>query len=141
MPGGDTRLSVIAEDGNVHPPPPIPPRAAHRPFAKRFHLGDPPRHSYEKSPPPYSIWTNVVGPKGEHLADVRWNKRNSRGGWRRLCLVTVAVVVVVAGLIVGLVIGLQKSQNRGNMYFLPLDTASDPAQFSHHADTHCIIAH
>lgn len=71
---GDTRLSVIAEDGYVQPVPPIPPKAANRPLGRRLHLGDPPRHSFEKSPPPYSVWTSVTGPQGERLVDVRNNK-------------------------------------------------------------------
>jgi len=110
---GDTRLSVIAEDGDVQPAPPIPPRAAHRPFAKRFHLGDPPRPSYEKPPPPYSVWNDVTGPKGERLADARRNKYVARrGGWRRLCVAAFIVIALLVGLIVGLVVGLRKRHSK-----------------------------
>lgn len=111
----DTRLSVIAEDGDaqpVPPVPPIPPRASNRPLGRRFHLGDPPRHSYEKSPPPYSVWQSVTGPKGERLADVRNNKYVARrGGWKRLCLVAFGVTALLAGLIVGLVVGLRRKNS------------------------------
>ncbi len=110
---GDTRLSVIAEDGYVQPVPPIPPKAANRPLGRRLHLGDPPRHSFEKSPPPYSVWTSVTGPQGERLVDVRNNKYVARrGGWRRLCVVALVVIALLVGLIVGLVVGLQR--NHGN---------------------------
>lgn len=107
----EPRLSVIAEDGDAQPAPPIPPKASHRPFSKRFNHGDPPRHSYEKSPPPYSIWS-VTGPKGERLADLRRTERGrKRGGWRRLCLVALLVVAALVGLIVGLVIGLRNKHS------------------------------
>lgn len=114
---GDTRLSVIAEDGDVQPAPPIPPKAAHRPLAKRFHLGDPPRHSYEKPPPPYSVWTNVTGPKGERLVDVRRKPHIvRRGGWRRLCVVAFVVIALLVGLIVGLVVGLRKKNSNESVF-------------------------
>ena len=113
----DTRLSVIAEDGDVQPAPVVPPKAAHRPFAKRFHLGDPPSHSYEKPPPPYSVWTNVTGPNGERLVDaIRTRYITRRGGWRRLCLVATVVIALLVCLIVGLVVGLRKKH--GNKYVL-----------------------
>ncbi len=115
---GDTRLSVIAEDGDVQPAPPIPLRAAHRPFGKRFHHGDPPRHSFEKPPPPYSVWSDVTGPKGERLGDLRRNRFIAkRGGWRRLCIIGFVVIAVLVGLIVGLVVGLRRK--RSNEYVIP----------------------
>ena len=105
------RLSIIAEDGDVPPVPKAPIKAHHRPFNRRWNLGDPPRHSFEKSPPPYSVW-NLTGPKGEKLTDVRNNKHIARrGGWKRLLALAVVLIAVVVALAVGLAIGLRKKRN------------------------------
>ncbi|KAL8733021.1 MAG: hypothetical protein Q9166_002419 [cf. Caloplaca sp. 2 TL-2023] len=61
------RLSIIEEDAASAPP--MPPRAHHRPFHRRWNLGDPPRSSFESPPPKYSVW-DTMGPKGEKLADL-----------------------------------------------------------------------
>ncbi|KAL8950395.1 MAG: hypothetical protein Q9222_003575 [Ikaeria aurantiellina] len=104
------RLSIIEEDGDV---PPMPPKAHHRPFHRRWNLGDPPRISFETSPPKYSVW-DATGPKGEKLSDVRNNKHIARrGGWRRICLIALLAVTLTVALVVGLVFGLQK-KNRDN---------------------------
>ena len=101
----EVRLSMIAEDGV-----PPPPKTQNRPSSQRWNIGDPPRHSYEKSPPKYSPWV-ATGPKGEKLWEVRNNKHvASRGGWKRICLVGVVVTAVLAALIVGLVVGLKKKK-------------------------------
>ena len=110
------RLSIIAEDGDSPPVPKTPTKAHHRPFNRRWNLGDPPRHSFEKSPPPYSVW-NLTSPKGEKLTDVRNNKHIARrGGWKRLLAATVAFVAVVVALAVGLAIGLRKAKS--SRYFI-----------------------
>lgn len=107
----DQRLSVIAEDGDVPPVQAGPRKAHHRPFSRRWNLGDPPRHSYEKSPPAYSVW-NVTGPRGEKLTDVRNNKYIARrGGWKRLLILALILATILAALIVGLVVGLRKKDN------------------------------
>lgn len=106
----DQRLSVIAEDGDVHVQA-VPQKAHHRPFSRRWNLGDPPRHSYEKPPPAYSVW-NVTRPRGEKLADVRNNKFIARrGGWKRLLILALVLVAILVALIVGLVVGLRKKHN------------------------------
>lgn len=101
----DARLSVIVEDGGI---PSIPPKTHNRPFNRRWNLGEPPRHSFEKSPPKYSVW-DVTGPKGEKLVDVRNNKYiASRGGFRRICIILLMTIAIVVALVLGLVIGLRK---------------------------------
>ena len=104
--GGEARLSIIAEDGFI-PTIPDNPRN-NRTFSRGWAFGNPPRHSFEKSPPSYSFW-DVTGPKGERLADVRNNKYIAkRGGWRRICLI--ALVVLAA--LVALAVGLRKHHQR-----------------------------
>lgn len=103
------RLSIIEEDGDI---PPMPPRAHHRPFHRRWNIGDPPRFNAEKSPPKYSVW-DTAGPKGEKLADVRNNKHIARrGGWKRMCLITLLTIGMIVALVVGLVFGLRKKNSR-----------------------------
>ena len=107
----DARLSVIAEDGPVPPVPPVPQRAYNRPFSRIWH-GDPPRHSYENSPPRYSVW-DATGPKGEKLVDVRNNKYIARrGGWRRFFIIAIVAIAILIALIVGLVVGLHEKHSR-----------------------------
>ncbi|KAL8672015.1 MAG: hypothetical protein Q9168_003520 [Polycauliona sp. 1 TL-2023] len=111
------RLSIIEEDAAAAPP--MPPRAHHRPFHRRWNLGDPPRSSFESPPPKYSVW-DTRGPKGEKLSEVRNNKHIARrGGWRRICLILLILLTLVVALAVGLSIGLRKKQS---------DTTSKPAE-------------
>lgn len=102
----DARLSIIAEDGVAHPRPSQ--NTHHRPFSRRWNLGDPPRHSFEVPPPKYALWDVTGPPKSDKLADVRNNKHIAkRGGWRRTCLIALLVTAVVVALVVGLVVGLR----------------------------------
>ncbi|KAL8966069.1 MAG: hypothetical protein Q9197_006196 [Variospora fuerteventurae] len=102
------RLSIIEEDGDI---PPLPAKAHHRPFHRRWNLGDPPSISFEISPPKYSVW-DATGPKGEKLSDVRNNKYIARrGGWKRICLILVLLVALIVGLAVGLTVGLRKKDS------------------------------
>ncbi|KAL8702590.1 MAG: hypothetical protein Q9201_004249 [Fulgogasparrea decipioides] len=112
------RLSIIEEDGDI---PPVPAKAHHRPFHRRWNLGEPPRFSFETPPPKYSVW-DVTGPKGEKLSDVRNNKHIARrGGWRRICLIALLVIAVIVGLVVGLAVGLKKkNSNAPNSQDTPL---------------------
>jgi hypothetical protein len=106
----DARLSIIAEDGVLPPRP--PPNTHHRPFSRRWNLGDPPRPSFEPSPPKYAVWDGT-GPKGEKLADVRNNRFIARrGGWRRIGLLGVILAAVVVALVVGLVVGLRNRDRK-----------------------------
>lgn len=112
----DARLSVIVEDGSI---PPIPPKTHNRPFSRRWNLGEPPRHSFEKSPPKYSVW-DVTGPKGEKLLDVRNNKYiANRGGRWRICIILLAMTAIVVALVLGLIIGLRK-RNSNRCSFLSM---------------------
>ncbi|KAL9000180.1 MAG: hypothetical protein Q9169_001082 [Polycauliona sp. 2 TL-2023] len=109
------RLSIIEEDAAAAPP--MPPQAHHRPFHRRWNLGDPPRSSFESPPPKYSVW-DTKGPKGEKLSEVRNNKHIARrGGWRRICLILLILLTIVVALAVGLSIGLRKKES---------DTPSEP---------------
>ena len=104
------RLSIIEEDASYVPlPPTSPPKTHNRPFHRRF-LGDPPSYS-GRSAPPYSLW-DVRGPKGEKFQDLRNNRHvNSRGGWRRICLIAVIVIACLIALVVGLAVGLHKNKD------------------------------
>jgi hypothetical protein len=85
--------------------PPVPPRAWNRPPNKIFGLGAPPAYS------PFDS-TGVEGPHGEKLADVRKGLINNkhiakRGGWKRLTIIALVIILCLVGLIVGLVVGLR----------------------------------
>ena len=102
----DARLSVIAEDGAL---PPVPEKSRNNRTFSRGWAFNPPRHSFEESPPNYSFW-DVTGPKGEKLTDVRNNKYIAqRGGWRRICLIFWLVLIAIIALAVGLAVGLHKN--------------------------------
>ena len=104
----DVRLSVIAEDGVL---PQAPGKSRNNRTFSRGWAFNPPRHSFEESPPNYSFW-DVTGPKGEKLTDVRNNKYIARrGGWRRICLITLVVVAMLVALAVGLGVGLRKKHS------------------------------
>ncbi|MCJ1301538.1 hypothetical protein MMC08_004339 [Hypocenomyce scalaris] len=119
----DHRLSVIVEDGDAHVRT-VPPKAYHRPFSRNWYLGDPPRHSYEKSPPAYRVW-NKPGPRREKLADVRNNKFIARrGGWKRLLILALVIVAVLVALIVGLVLGLRKKKHNSSQASAPPSSSS-----------------
>lgn len=109
----DHRLSIIDEDGNAPPPrhPPPTHQTHNRSFSRRF-LGDPPRYREGKEPPKYSFF-DVIGPKGEKFEDLRNNAYVAgRGGWKRICLITLVVIACLVALIVGLVVGLRKKNTR-----------------------------
>lgn len=73
---------------------------------------DPPRPSFDKSPPQYSLW-DATGPKGERLWGARENHhKGRRGGWRRTMLIAIIVTLVAVALVVGLVVGLKKRAKR-----------------------------
>ena len=98
------RLSIIEEDDV---PQPRSPRASHRPFNRRW-KDDPPRHSFEASPPEYNVW-DTEGPKGERLFDLRNHKHIARrGGWKRLLLIILVIVAALIALAVGLGVGLTR---------------------------------
>lgn len=105
----DARLSIIAEDGDLLP---APLKTQHRPFSRKWNLGEPPRHSFEKPPPIYSAW-DVTGPKGEKLVDVwRNNYVSSRGGWKRTFVIVLMLVGISVALIAGLVVGLRNRDQK-----------------------------
>ena len=110
----DQRLSVIDED---HPSPPLPSPppthqgTSHRPFHRRFGLGEPPKYSRGASPPRYAFW-DVTGPNGEKFEDLRNNAFVAkRGGWKRTCLILWVILVSIIALAVGLGVGLSRRNN------------------------------
>lgn len=107
-----TRLSIIVEDGFV-PNEPRQSRTSHRPFSRRW-KDEPPRPSFEASPPEYNVW-DAVGPKGERLLDLRNHKHIAkRGGWKRFLLIILVTIAALVALGVGLGIGLtRKYQENG----------------------------
>lgn len=110
----DVRLSIIVEDGNLLPPQPQKAHYFHRPFSRYWNAvdDDPPRPSFDNSPPQYSLW-DATGPKTDRLRQVRQNhSRRRRGGWKRTVLIAIIVTVVAVALVVGLVIGLKKNAKR-----------------------------
>lgn len=110
----DVRLSIIEEDGNLPPPRPQKAHYFHRPFNRHWNLvdDDPPRPSFDKSPPQYSLW-DATGPKGERLWEVRENHHvRRRGGLKRTILIAFVVTVAAVALVVGLVVGLKKNSKR-----------------------------
>ncbi|MCJ1372735.1 hypothetical protein MMC20_003960 [Loxospora ochrophaea] len=112
------RLSIIAEDESVPPLPRIPPRthAQHRPVNRRWHFGDPPRPSFEKPPPVYSLSDPdpQTPPRSQRWSIVRNNRHVARrGGWKRLLILAIVVIIIAVGLALGLAIGL-KARNHNN---------------------------
>ena len=111
----DHRLSIIDEDNPSPPqqPDPLPPRptkTSHRPFHRRFGIGEPPKYEGESSPPGYTFW-DVTGPRGEKFEDIRNNPYIARrGGWKRLCLIFWVLLVIIIALSVGLGVGLANNK-------------------------------
>jgi hypothetical protein len=111
-------LPAISEDGTsvseAQHPPPIPVRASNRPAPKDFAFGAPPRHRYD-SPPThthFSLDDEGERPNAEKLAAAREGVLSNkhivkRGGWKRLLIIGIIVVLCIVGLVVGLVIGLR----------------------------------
>jgi len=123
-PASSSSLPAISEDESSfleHRPPPIPPRASNRPSHKHFALGAPPRFNSEGSPPACSHFdTKAEGPNGEKLAEIRKGIVNNkhiakRGGWKRLVLIGIIVILCIIGLVVGLVIGL-RTRHKNSSY-------------------------
>ncbi|MCJ1245969.1 hypothetical protein MMC30_003173 [Trapelia coarctata] len=110
----DLRLSVIAEDGDVQLPPRAVTKTHNRPFSRRWNLGNPPRHSYEKSPPEYSL-RDESPPKKQRFMAIRNNKQLAkRGGWKRLLCIILFLIAVIVALAVGLSVGLKKHNSTGS---------------------------
>ena len=107
------------------PDEPRQPRTSHRPFNRRW-KDNPPRPSFEASPPEYNVW-DTSGPKGERLLDLRNHKHlTKRGGWKRFLLIILLAIATVVALGVGLGIGLTR-KNQMNEYVALLFLAIDPA--------------
>ena len=112
------RLSIIAEDGDVPSVPQRPNRVHHRPHNSRWNIGDPPRHSFENSPPAYSVWS-LTKPRSDKLRDMKNNKFIvGRGGWRRILAFALLVIATIVALVVGLVVGLRR-RHHGQRYSIP----------------------
>ncbi|KAG4435272.1 hypothetical protein IFR05_009232 [Cadophora sp. M221] len=124
-------LPAISEDGAsfLEPryPPPVPPRAWNRPGHKNSAFGAPPALNFDGSPPPYTHFdssTEVEGPRGEKLSDLRRGLENNkhiakRGGWKRLAITAVVSILCLVGLVVGLVVGMRENKKSSSSYGLP----------------------
>ncbi len=98
-----TSLGAIEEDGGMRPD--IPQRSANRPMARLFHLP----FGAAREPPPYTEYNDITGPRGEKFSDLRNNRHVAkRGGWTRLCVITLIVLTIIIGLAVGLGVGLTR---------------------------------
>ncbi len=114
----DARLPIIEED---HPsptlPPEEPPKTYHRPYYQRFR-SNPPIYSDKNSPPEYSFFNNVVGPKGEKFDDLRNNEFIAeRGGWKKLCTIGFVLLLLVIGVVVGVAVGITKKHSGRYVYY------------------------
>lgn len=105
-------LPAIQEDvGN--PAPPLPARAVNRPLPSHFGFGLP---ALKNSPPPaYEYKQSALhipeseGPIDEKLEALRNNRQVAkRGGWRRLALMALLLMLFIIGLAVGLGVGLTR---------------------------------
>lgn len=120
-PNSTSSLPPIEEDGTSFASPtapPVPPRAWNRPAYTVFGLGVPQRLDFDRSLPEYSQFdsSGVEGPHGEKLSDVRKGINNNkhiakRGGWRRLALIALIVILCFVVLVLGLVFGLRNRHN------------------------------
>lgn len=124
----ENRLSIIAED-EAHTPsnrrpsllPSLPSSrsipTSHRPSHRRW-TDNPPRPSYEASPPEYDVWDANTTPsrRRRFVTGVRANRQVARrGGWKRLLIFLFVVLLVVIGLAVGLGVGLgRRNSASGN---------------------------
>jgi hypothetical protein len=113
-------LPAISEDGNAVDPrdptaPAIPARSLKRNSYRNFVLVGPPRQSVPENPQSYWEDDNSVSEGKDAEKSSRWrdevvnNKHVAkRGGWLRLCLIALVLLLCIVGLVVGLVIGLKK---------------------------------
>ncbi|TAQ90721.1 hypothetical protein B7494_g898 [Chlorociboria aeruginascens] len=109
--------------------PPIPPRASNRPSHTHLGVGSLSALNVKSPPPAYEYAPyefdaeGVEGPNGEKLDEVRKAARTKeskpfveRGGWKRLALIALVIIVCTVGLVVGLVAGLENQHS--NSYVL-----------------------
>lgn len=89
--------------------PAIPQRAMNRPESTQFDLGDLPSRSFEYPPPAYSDTSTALEKSPVRIKDSKFV--TERGGWRRLLVIIIALVIVT-GLAVGLGVGLTRQHGR-----------------------------
>ena len=107
----------VAPSGSAHSAPAIPPRSSRRNSNRNFTVVGPPTLNYQDNPPSY--WEDDNSLDGKDTEKIsQWRERvvnnkivAKRGGWRRLCLIAVVLILCIVGLVVGLVVGLR---NRGH---------------------------
>jgi hypothetical protein len=120
----ENRLSIIDEDSDrtYSPPPRVPPRAINRPLGRMFGIQIQ-RVVHGGPPPPYSVYDDVTGPKGEKFSDVRENKRfqskKKRGGWKRLTVIAILIAGVIAAIVAGVVVGINNHKKAKYVETLP----------------------
>jgi hypothetical protein len=114
-----TSLGAIDED-TLNVAPDIPPRAQQRQISRVLNFGFTPTLHASRQPPAYTEYSDVKGPNGELLSEVRRKTAQPRrGGWRRLMAFAVIPIAVIIALGVGLGVGLTRNKSSGNGYVKP----------------------
>jgi hypothetical protein len=98
--------------------PAIPPRSLRRNSNRNFAVVGASTLNHQDNPPSYWEDDNSIdGKDPEKLS--RWTKEVTnnkhvakRGGWLRLCLIALVVMLCIVGLVVGLVVGLRKRHHK-----------------------------
>ena len=112
--GNNARLSMIAEDENAVPSAADPKlaRTSNRSHNRRW-SDQPPRHSYEPSPPEYDVWDKSRPDRRRRMNRLQNNPHIvKRGGWKRLLVILLLLLAVVIALGVGLGVDLTRNKQR-----------------------------
>ncbi|KAG9235932.1 hypothetical protein BJ875DRAFT_494615 [Amylocarpus encephaloides] len=121
-------LPAISEDDSFVEPhhalatpiPSVPPRSAKRASNRNFVAVRPPRFNYQSPPPSY--WeddTSIEAGGNEKFSKFRRRVVNNehvakRGGWLRLGIIALVLILCILGLVVGLTIGLRNKKTHPN---------------------------
>ena len=99
-------LGAIIEDGGMRPD--IPQRSQHRPMARFLSSF---QSTGAREIAAQTDYNNIIGPRGEKFSDLRNNREVAkRGGWTRVLLIALIVLLFGVGLAVGLGVGLTRSR-------------------------------
>ena len=85
--------------------PAVPERAMNRPQSKQFEHGNPPNHTSEYPPPPYSDTSTALEKQPARIKSSEFVTK--RGGWRKLSIIIIALVIATS-LALGLGVGLTR---------------------------------
>ena len=118
---GNNRLSIIAEDENQVPVSASNPkliRTSNRSHHRKW-SDQPPRHSFEASPPKYDVF-NENQRKRRFFGWRNSPQIAKRGGWKRLLVLALVLLAIVIALAIGLGVGLTR---QNDMYTRPLPSS------------------